>query len=657
MTMIRLSSRKPSAVLAAAWVAFASTPVQAQMVGTAFTYQGTLEVGGLPAQGSYDLRFGAYFDATGGTPLPGTTLVIVDDAGIDAGVFTVDVDLGPAAFLGGPVYLEIGVREGAAGGPGDLTGFTTLQPRQRVRPAPYALHAEQVPADAISALELAPQAVTTVEISDGTISTPDLDFDAVTASNIVANAVGASEIADGAVGSAELAALAVTDAKIANGTITQQKLAFAPGDITEVTAGTGLVGGASFGNATLSLDSTAVQLRVTGSCPVGQYFRGIAADGSVACELVPGVPSISVVDDPGVGGLYTSLAIGSDGLPVISHFDDSSDALRVVKCNDAACVGGDETRSLVDDPAGRVGLYSSIAVPADGLPVVAYYDDTADALKIAKCNDPACSGGDETLTTVDDSASNVGMYARLALGFDDLPVVAYYDATARSLKVLKCNDAACSGGDETISTVDDPGNTVGQHAAIAIGADGFPIIAYEQTAPFALKAAKCNDAACSGGNETLSIVDPGGGNNVGKFAAIAVGAGGLPVISYFDDTADALKVARCNDVACSGGDETLSVVDDTPGREGQYTSIAVGNDGLPVISYYDGTAAALKVAHCNDQACSGGDETRTTVDDPNSLVGDFSSIAIGADGLPVISYRDDGAGALRVAKCGNRACI
>ena len=70
---------------------------------------------------------------------------------------------------------------------------------------------------------------------------------------------------------------------------------------------------------------------------------------------------------------------------------------------------------------------------------------------------------------------------------------------------------------------------------------------------------------------------------------------------------------------------------------GEYTSIAIGADGLPVISYRDSTAAALKVAQCGNAACTAGNVI-TTVDDPVNLVGSLTRIAIGIDGLPVISY-------------------
>ena len=137
-------------------------------------------------------------------------------------------------------------------------------------------------------------------------------------------------------------------------------------------------------------------------------------------------------------------------------------ALKVAKCNDAACAGGDETITTVDDPANSVGLYTSLAIGADGLPVISYRDNTAGRLKVAKCNDAACAGGDETITTVDDPANSVGFYTSLAIGADGLPVISYRDNTAGSLKVAKCNDAACAGGDETITTVDDSGQLRGQ---------------------------------------------------------------------------------------------------------------------------------------------------------------------------------------------------
>jgi hypothetical protein len=47
------------------------------------------------------------------------------------------------------------------------------------------------------------------------------------------------------------------------------------------------------------------------------------------------------------------------------------------------------------------------------------------------------------ITTLD-SAGNVGEYSSLAIGADGLPVIAYYDATNGDLKVAKCASQTCA---------------------------------------------------------------------------------------------------------------------------------------------------------------------------------------------------------------------
>lgn len=56
------------------------------------------------------------------------------------------------------------------------------------------------------------------------------------------------------------------------------------GDITGVTAGTGLTGGATSGNATLAADTTYLQRLVSGVCAPGSSIRVINSDGTVSCE-------------------------------------------------------------------------------------------------------------------------------------------------------------------------------------------------------------------------------------------------------------------------------------------------------------------------------------------------------------------------------------
>jgi predicted regulator of Ras-like GTPase activity (Roadblock/LC7/MglB family) len=217
---------------------------------------------------------------------------------------------------------------------------------------------------------------------------------------------------------------------------------------------------------------------------------------------------------------------------------------------------------------------------------------------VAKCANAACSGGASTLSTVD-SAGDVGWYASIAIGADALPVMAYFDNSNLDLKVAKCVNAACSGGTSTLSTVDSTGD-VGEYPSIAIGADGLPVIAYRDLTNFDLKVAKCVNAACTAGTSTISTVDSAG--FMGLFASIAIGADGLPVIAYLDNSNGDLKAAKCANAACTGT-STLSTVD-SAGNVGYYISIAIGADGLPVIAYFDASNFDLKAAKCANVFCA-----------------------------------------------------
>jgi len=73
------------------------------------------------------------------------------------------------------------------------------------------------------------------------------------------------------------------------------------------------------------------------------------------------------------------------------------------------------------------------------------------------------------------------------------------------MRVAKCNDAACAGANETITDLAVPGRA----KALLIGLDGNPVIAYELVSNFALAVTKCNDTACAGNNETTTTVETG----------------------------------------------------------------------------------------------------------------------------------------------------
>ncbi len=163
-------------ILAAMLAMLAIPPFVSAQVGTAFSVQGRLADGSLPANASYTFRFTPYSSATDGPPLAVTFQT--PPVAVSDGVFQVTVDFGSAVFIGQPVWLEI-----AVDGPG-TSEFVTLSPRMRVTPAPYALHADNVAVGAVDAFAL----------RDGAVTTPKLADAAVTRTKIAPAAVGAAEI-------------------------------------------------------------------------------------------------------------------------------------------------------------------------------------------------------------------------------------------------------------------------------------------------------------------------------------------------------------------------------------------------------------------------------------------------------------------------------
>lgn len=119
--------------LGAIFVLFLWCAVSISAQTTSFTYQGRLNDGSAAANGAYDLQFALYDAATGGNQV-GATLNETG-ASVANGNFTVQLDFGSSAFPGADRYLEIRVKKPAA------AGYTTLNPRQKITSAPYAIRA------------------------------------------------------------------------------------------------------------------------------------------------------------------------------------------------------------------------------------------------------------------------------------------------------------------------------------------------------------------------------------------------------------------------------------------------------------------------------------------------------------------------------------
>ena len=105
----------------------------ARAQGTAFTYQGRLNSGGLPANGLYHYQFKLYAYPLGNTQVGSGYLT--NAIPVTNGLFVTTIDFGAGIFIGGTNWLEIEVRTNGA------TSYTLLSPLQGVTPTPNAIFA------------------------------------------------------------------------------------------------------------------------------------------------------------------------------------------------------------------------------------------------------------------------------------------------------------------------------------------------------------------------------------------------------------------------------------------------------------------------------------------------------------------------------------
>lgn len=112
-------------ILVITLMAFMTTFACAQS-DSSFTYQGSLQESGAPANGSFDFTFTLWDAAAAGNQFGGT--VTMNGLAVTAGLFDVELDFGASALGTGGRWLEISV------------GGSTLSPRTQITSSPYSVH-------------------------------------------------------------------------------------------------------------------------------------------------------------------------------------------------------------------------------------------------------------------------------------------------------------------------------------------------------------------------------------------------------------------------------------------------------------------------------------------------------------------------------------
>lgn len=285
---------------------------------------------------------------------------------------------------------------------------------------------------------------------------------------------------------------------------------------------------------------------------------------------------------------FASLKIDNN-VAVISYFETRYRQLILITCHtdpDSFCR---DQQFLPIDTAKEVGTYSSLALSGHTV-VISYYDALNADLKLATCHlqDLACTS---IQTTTVDSAGDVGQFSSLALSGSDA-IIAYYDATNFALKLARCNIGGTFCEHPQTATIDIGAETgFGWYTSLALIDPDTAVVSYFDSVHGDLKLATCNLSPVLCKTHQTATVDSEG--VVGLFTSIAP-YGNKAVISYYDLTNHDLKLAVCP-IAEKLCDTPVIVTLDTEGDVGKFTSIVLhGTEAL--ISYQDVTKRNLKLA-------------------------------------------------------------
>jgi hypothetical protein len=362
--------------------------------------------------------------------------------------------------------------------------------------------------------------------------------------------------------------------------------------------------------------------------------------------------------DVSLSGTNPAIGIGPDGSPVIGYLGFGSDlgpegervaGPKLLVCDDTECATP-ATQPLNDEAA-----WVAMTTRPNGLPVAVYTawtdDFETDQLFVAWCEDPKCSSW--TAEKIDET-DWFNSTTRIASRPDGSIVIVYQNGNYY-VSVVSCEDADSFQIDSLV----DPNDTEWglrwwmNSLDVAVLPDGRPVIAAAQSNG-ELRYVECTDPTCT--DSRRATIDQ---TLEGVTSAIAVGPNGLPVLSYYDD--GELTVAACHDTGCNNPTLTALSEATAAGTASVTPSVAFGSDGNPMIAYW--APRALVLAECHNPMC-----TSSTVD-VFAAVRTYD-LAVLPNGSPILAYfaysdREPPAGEeefgalvdLRLAICTSGTCV
>jgi len=356
---------------------------------------------------------------------------------------------------------------------------------------------------------------------------------------------------------------------------------------------------------------------------------------------------ISELDNDGLVGYANSIGLSKEGFPIISYHHLNAGDLKLAYCENIDC---SSAKIQLLDWAGDFGYFTDIAVSNSGKVYISYLDRKNGDLRVIRCLDYKC--GRAQINVIDKGtgkAGYVGEYNSIDITKQGHPVIGYFDNNFNNLKLAICEDTDCYRS--VIKHVDTEG-MVGEYLDLTLDNDtDMPILAYQDRTNMQVKLIRCSDLYCD--NYESSIIDDVAKR--GGDISIFQDTSNTLYISYYDFNLNYLKLAICKDSNCNENKTIIKLIEAKilPGIFYSWNSLIVNNTGNVLISFYDMNTNNFGIVYCDDEVC----EDKEIINiDKIGKIGTYASMISDSNGRIFISYYDSSRGSLKVAQCENNKC-
>ncbi|MGW4412816.1 hypothetical protein ACWEJ6_53190 [Nonomuraea sp. NPDC004702] len=264
--------------------------------------------------------------------------------------------------------------------------------------------------------------------------------------------------------------------------------------------------------------------------------------------------------------------------------------LGLLLCDATACAPAPGGKKLAEVTwADRNREVALAARPGGGLVVAQLHglakqrDVEGELLSLTICDDPGCAHPRaKDVTNVPVSSDTGGGRDLIAgVGPDDRAIMLRLDQDSGAIQVISCDDPACARArveqpvaDESPDT--SPDRPVRPPAAMAIRADGRPLIAYQDMADGTIKLLDCRTRACSQA-DTVTLTAPR--DRVAR-PALVLDRAGRALVAFKDLDREQIVIATCTGKRC-----TQTPVTTIPRGGGSGLAMTLDGRGRPTLAW------------------------------------------------------------------------